>query len=143
MRWAAAFLAWCVTLRFEPERAPSLEDYRESGRDEIVGLLTCRDRPDAGELAARCADAFLALPGGIGTLEELFEVWTAGSLGMHSKPVVVLDDDDFYRPLWAFLEALRDRGFVRAAALDHLIRVRTVEEAFTAIERAWAATPPS
>ena len=59
------------------------------------------------------ADAFIALPGGIGTLEELFEVWTAGSLGMHAKPVVVLDDGSFYQPLWDFLSALAERGFVR------------------------------
>ena len=49
------------------------------------------------------ADAFLVLPGGIGTLEEFFEVWTAGSLGMHPKPVIVLDPDGFYAPLWDFL----------------------------------------
>ena len=76
------------------------------------------------------ADAFLALPGGIGTLEELFEVWTSGSLGMHGKPVVVLDPDAFYAPLWQFLEDLMKDGFVRPPALDRLGRAGTVDEAF-------------
>ena len=66
------------------------------------------------------SDAFLALPGGIGTLEELFEVWTAGSLGMHAKPVLVLDPDGFYAPLWGYLDDLQDarlraRGGARRA----------------------------
>ena len=79
------------------------------------------------------SDAFLALPGGIGTLEELFEVWTANTLGMHAKPVVVLDPDGFYAPLWSYLESLQGRGFVRAAALDALFRVATVDDAFAAL----------
>ena len=85
------------------------------------------------------SDAFLALPGGIGTLEELFEVWTAGSLTMHAKPVVVLDHDGFYAPLWEFLDGLRERGFVRAEALDGLHRVDTVDAAFDLLARLLAA----
>jgi hypothetical protein len=61
------------------------------------------------------ADAFVVLPGGIGTLEEFFEVWTAATLGMHAKPVVVLDPEGFYEPLWAWLRDLSVRGFVRPA----------------------------
>ena len=75
------------------------------------------------------SDAFIALPGGLGTLEELFEVWTSGSLGMHHKPVLVLDEDGFYAGLWAYLDELRGRGFVRAAALEGLHRVGSVDEA--------------
>src|SRR3712207_7381068 len=48
--------------------------------------------------------------GGIGTLEEFFEVWTAGSLGMHPKPVIVLDPDGFYTPLWQFVESMIEIG---------------------------------
>ncbi len=57
--------------------------------DSLVVVDTMRERKKVMDDAA---DAFIALPGGIGTLEELFEVWTAGSLGMHGKPVIVLDD---------------------------------------------------
>jgi uncharacterized protein (TIGR00730 family) len=98
--------------------------------DELVLVETMRERK--AEMDRR-ADAFLVLPGGIGTLEEFFEVWTAASLGMHAKPVVVLDPDDFYAPLWAWLADLEKRGFVRRAALDTLLLTRTVPEAMAAL----------
>ena len=112
-----------------PEHLVPLE-VADTDADELVVVDTMRERKRAMD---ERSDAFLALPGGIGTLEELFEVWTALSLGMHDKPVVVLDHDGFYAPLWAYLDALRSRGFVRAAALDVLQRVTTVDEAFTAL----------
>jgi uncharacterized protein (TIGR00730 family) len=99
--------------------------------DELVLVDTMRERK--AEMDRR-ADGFLVLPGGIGTLEEFFEVWTAASLGMHSKPVVVLDPAGFYDPLWAWLAELGRRGFVRQAALDTLLLTRTVEAALGAAE---------
>jgi len=99
--------------------------------DELVLVETMRERK--AEMDRR-ADAFLTLPGGIGTFEEFFEVWTAGSLGMHAKPVVVLDPDGFYDPLWAWLDDLAGRGFVRRSALEAVLRTRTVGEAVTAVE---------
>jgi uncharacterized protein (TIGR00730 family) len=101
-----------------------------------VIVQTMRERKAAMDAAA---DAFLVLPGGIGTLEELFEVWTAGSLGMHSKPVIVLDSDGFYQPLWSFVETMIERGFVRPAAWQGLHRVAGVAEAFALIEAEPAA----
>ena len=79
------------------------------------------------------SEAFLVLPGDIGTLEEFFEVWTAGSLGMHPKPVIVLDPDGFYAPLWQFVESMIERGFVRPAAWQRLHRVDCVEAAFALV----------
>jgi uncharacterized protein (TIGR00730 family) len=105
-----------------------LFEVADSDADELVVVDTMRERKR--EMDDRSA-AFLALPGGIGTLEELFEVWTAGSLDMHPKPVVVLDEDGFYDGLWTFLDDLRSRGFVRDAALERLHRVHSVDEAFT------------
>jgi hypothetical protein len=102
----------------------------DTDADELIVVDTMRDRK---ALMDARADAFIALPGGIGTLEELFEVWTAGSLDMHAKPVIVLDADGFYDPLWRYLDDLRERGFVRAKALDSLIRVSTVDAAFAAL----------
>jgi len=103
----------------------------DTDADELVVVDTMRERK---RIMDERADAFLALPGGIGTLEELFEVWTAGSLGMHAKPVVVLDPPgggaSFYAPLWSFLNELSERGFVRRAALESLHRVSSVDEAF-------------
>jgi uncharacterized protein (TIGR00730 family) len=95
--------------------------------DELVVVDTMRERKRV--MDAR-SDVFLALPGGIGTLEELFEMWTSRSLDMHHKPVAVLDPDGFYQPLWRWLEDLHKRGFVRQQALDALGRASTIDEAF-------------
>jgi uncharacterized protein (TIGR00730 family) len=78
------------------------------------------------------ADAFLSLPGGIGTLEEFFEAWTAAYLGMHDKPVVMLDPIGHYDGLLAWLRGLVDSGYVARAALDRLIVVDDVDEAMAA-----------
>jgi uncharacterized protein (TIGR00730 family) len=62
---------------------------------------------------AQLADAFVALPGGLGTLEELFEVWTWAQLGLHTKPCGLLNSRRYYDPLIEFLNHARDEGFVR------------------------------
>jgi uncharacterized protein (TIGR00730 family) len=98
--------------------------------DELLVVDTMRERKRL--MDERC-EAVLALPGGIGTLEELFEMWTSLSLGMHAKPVAVLDPDGLYDPLWAWLDVMVVRGFVRRSALDVLHRTRTVDEAFAAL----------
>jgi uncharacterized protein (TIGR00730 family) len=99
--------------------------------DELLVVETMRERK---RLMDERSDAFLVLPGGIGTLEEFFEAWTSASLGMHAKPVVVLDPFDFYEPLWRFVTAMIGTGFVREAAWHGLVRVQTVEQAFDVIE---------
>jgi uncharacterized protein (TIGR00730 family) len=65
-------------------------------------------------LMAERSDAFLALPGGLGTLEELFEVWTWRQLGYHDKPVGLLDADGYFGALLAFVEHAAAAGFVSA-----------------------------
>ena len=109
-----------------------LVDYEvaDTDSDELVVVETMRERKAVMDAHA---DAFLVLPGGIGTLEEFFEVWTAGSLGMHPKPVIVLDPDGFYTPLWQFVESLIERGFVRMTAWQQLRRVTCVDAAFALI----------
>jgi uncharacterized protein (TIGR00730 family) len=66
-------------------------------------------------MMADLSDAFVALPGGLGTLEELFEVWTWGMLGLHAKPYGILNVDGYYSPLIDFLDHARDEGFIRPA----------------------------
>jgi uncharacterized protein (TIGR00730 family) len=100
--------------------------------DELIVVATMRERK---QIMDDRADAFIVLPGGIGTFEEFFEAWTSASLGMHPKPVIVLDPDGFYEPLWQYLNSLRDKGFVRQVALDVLHRVSSVAAAFAVIER--------
>ncbi|MBO4206101.1 TIGR00730 family Rossman fold protein [Micromonospora echinofusca] len=80
------------------------------------------------------SDAFLTLPGGLGTLDELFEVWTTATLAMHTKPMVLVDSEGFYRPLTEWLARLTGEGFIRPAGLDLLTVVDSVPAALDAIE---------
>jgi uncharacterized protein (TIGR00730 family) len=101
----------------------------DSGADELLVTDTMRERK---ALMEAHAGAFLVLPGGIGTCEELFEVWTARSLGMHDKPVVLLDLDRHWAGLFVWLRELGDRGFVTGAALDLLVVATDVDTALDA-----------
>ncbi|GAB2927304.1 TIGR00730 family Rossman fold protein [Micromonospora polyrhachis] len=80
------------------------------------------------------SDAFLTLPGGLGTLDELFEVWTTATLAMHRKPMVLVDADGFYRGLLDWLRGLPDQAFAKPGAMDLLIVVDSVPAALDAIE---------
>lgn len=64
-------------------------------------------------MMAEYSDAFIAAPGGIGTLEELFEIWTWGQLGFHSKPLGFFDIENYYSRLQSFLDHMVAEGFVR------------------------------
>ena len=97
--------------------------------DELIVTDTMRQRKQVMEDRA---DAFLVLPGGIGTLEEFFEAWTAGYLGMHDKPLVMLDPHGHYDGLLTWLRGLADTGYVGVAALDRLIVVTDVDAALQA-----------
>ena len=97
--------------------------------DELIVTDTMRERKQVMEDRA---DAFLVLPGGIGTLEEFFEAWTAGYLGMHSKPLVMLDPLGHYDGLLAWVRGLVDTGYVAAGALERLIVVTDVGAAMEA-----------
>jgi uncharacterized protein (TIGR00730 family) len=99
--------------------------------DELLVVDDMRIRK--GLMDAR-ADAFLTLPGGLGTLEELFEVWVARSLGLHAKPVVALDTDGLYAPLRAQVELMVQRGFVRRPATQALQWAAGVDEALDLLE---------
>lgn len=107
--------------------------------DELLVVDDMRTRK--GLMDAR-ADAFLALPGGVGTLEELVEVWVARSLGLHDKPVVLLDVDGLYAPLRDLVDLMAERGFVRPQALAALVWTSTVVEALDAVEAGLRAPVP-
>lgn len=110
----------------------------EVGDQDADELLVVDDmRTRKGLMDAR-ADAFLTLPGGLGTLEELTEVWTSRFLGMHSKPVVALDRDGLWAPLRAQVALMVERGFVRPEAAAALQWARSVPEAFELIEQGLA-----
>ena len=77
---------------------------------------------------AELADAFVALPGGAGTLEELFEVFTWSNLGLHTKPVAVLDVDGFYGPLLDQLRQMSEQGYLDPVYLSSLGVVHSAAE---------------
>lgn len=118
-------------------------------------LLVTEDMLSRKALMIEKSDAFLTLPGGLGTLDELFEVWTTAMLGMHRKPVAIVDsplgrgssrggpvtrgpapgeNDGFYTGLVNWLRGLADTSFAREDALDLLIVADSVSAALDAIE---------
>jgi uncharacterized protein (TIGR00730 family) len=97
--------------------------------DELIVTDTMRERK---QIMEDRADAFLTLPGGIGTLEELFEVWTGGHLGMHDKPVVLLDPSGHFDGLRAWLSGLVETGYVAQGAIDRLVVVEDIKAAIAA-----------
>lgn len=105
----------------------------EVGDREADELLVVDDMRTRKGLMDNRSDGFLALPGGLGTLEELTEVWTARFLGMHTKPVVVLDDP-LWTPLRAQITAMVDAGFLRRPAADCLQWASSIAEAFDLLE---------
>jgi uncharacterized protein (TIGR00730 family) len=97
-------------------------------------LVITTDMAARKTLMIEKSDAFLTLPGGLGTLDELLEVWTTATLALHAKPVVLLDVDGFYAGLRDWLDGLVRAGFVRSEALDLLVVVDSVATAFEAVE---------
>lgn len=86
---------------------------REVGHRNLSELHVVETMHERKAMMASLADAFVALPGGLGTLEEIFEVWTWAQLGIHSKPVGFLDAESFYAPLLAYVDRAVECGFVR------------------------------
>ncbi|SEK43859.1 TIGR00730 family Rossman fold protein [Nonomuraea pusilla] len=110
-----------------------LVDVELADRDSHELIVTPGMRERKAVMDAR-SDAFLVLPGGIGTLEELFEIWTARVLGIHDRPLVILDPFGLYDPLRQLVTGLYDQGFTRADVFDAISWTSTVEEAFTHLE---------
>ena len=82
---------------------------------------------------AEAADAFVALPGGFGTVDELFDMLTAAQVGLHRKPIGVLDLDGYYAPLLAWIAQALQRGFIPGGLKDLLLVRSTPEELVRAL----------
>jgi len=102
---------------------------------ELSELLVVEDMHERKALMQKKSDAFIALPGGIGTMEELFEVWTWRYIGYHNKPVGLLNCCGFYDKLLSFLKTMRDEGFVNAEILEDLCVGENPKTLIEALER--------
>jgi len=91
---------------------PKKLDAKEVAHQGLTELHVVDSMHTRKAMMAKFSDAFVALPGGIGTLEELFEVWTWLQLGYHTKPVGVLNTVDYWSDLLQFLDRTHDEGFV-------------------------------
>ena len=127
------------TLGVIPHALVGLEVADEDA-DELVVTTDMRERKGLMDAAA---DAFVALPGGLGTLEELFEVWVAGTLGLHDKPVVILDPTGVYGALRDLVDKLLVQGFVRPGAEQLAVWAASVPEALDAVDAGLARRRPA
>jgi len=101
---------------------------REIAHRGLTRLVEVGSMHERKAAMADLADAFVALPGGAGTLEELFEVFTWGMLGLHDKPVALLDPDGYYDALGGQLDRMVTDGYLGADQRAALARVRDVDE---------------
>jgi uncharacterized protein (TIGR00730 family) len=93
---------------------------REIAFDDVTELHVVESMHERKALMNELSEAFIALPGGYGTLEELFEVVTWAQIGIHRKPFGLLDVAGFYRPLLSFLDNAAAEGFIRPEYRDML-----------------------
>jgi uncharacterized protein (TIGR00730 family) len=93
----------------------------EVGHHGLTELRVVESMHERKATMAGLSDAFVALPGGFGTLDELFEVLTWGQLGLHERPCGLLNVDGYYDALLAFLDRAHGDGFVRAMHRDMLL----------------------
>ncbi|MBN8411925.1 TIGR00730 family Rossman fold protein [Halomonas denitrificans] len=114
---------------------------RELAHTGLSELIRVADMHERKAQMAASADAFVMLPGGIGTLEEFFETWTWHYLGLHAKPIGILDSCQFYRPLLDFLEAGVAQGFLDARTLQTLVTAATPDELLDRLEQRLAHLP--
>lgn len=95
---------------------------REVSHQGITSLQIVDSMHERKAMIAEMADAFITMPGGIGTLEEFFETWTWAQLGVHRKPVGLLDAEGFWDPLMVLLDQLEHEGFLRGTPREWLVR---------------------
>jgi uncharacterized protein (TIGR00730 family) len=113
---------------------------REVAHTRLTRLDIVESMHERKARLAAMADGFVALPGGLGTLEEFTEIWTWGQLGLHRKPYGLLDVAGYYRSLLAFLDHAVAERFVRP---EHRAMVRVAEEPAALLAAMEAAPPPA
>ncbi|WP_299816746.1 TIGR00730 family Rossman fold protein [uncultured Roseibium sp.] len=113
---------------------------KEIGHQGLSELHLVGSMHERKALMADLSDGFIALPGGVGTLEEIFEVWTWGQLGYHQKPCGFLNVEGYYDHLIAFLDHQTQEGFTKKVMRDMAMFAGTPENL---IDQFTSYTPPS
>jgi len=112
---------------------------KEVAHTGLTRLHVVKSMHERKALMADMADAFVALPGGFGTLDELFEAITGGQLGLHRKPIGLLDVEGYFAPLLAFVDRAVGDGFIRPPYRGLFVVSTTVDGLLAALAR---HTPP-
>src|SRR5829696_1454189 len=122
---------------------PDFLKSREKLLDDVQETIVVPDMHTRKRLMFEKADAFVALPGGIGTLEELVEQMTWAQLGRHTKPILMLSVKGFWKPLLTLLQHMREQGFIREGLdLSYLVAHR-VQEVLPMLRAAVRRSPES
>ncbi|MGZ5872492.1 MAG: LOG family protein [Bradyrhizobium sp.] len=117
---------------------PDFLTTRENALKRVQELIVTPDMHERKRLMFEHSDAFVALPGGIGTLEELVEQLTWQQLGRHSKPVLLANIDGFWEPLLALLAHMRATQFIRPSLAVDILKAERVAEILPQLQAAAA-----
>ncbi len=109
---------------------------REVGKTDLTRLVITETMHERKKVMVMNADAIVLLPGGAGSLDEFFEVLTWRQLGLHDKPIVLLDNDGFWEPLKALLAHVVSEGFAESSLLDFVQSAPDVETAMAMLRPA-------
>lgn len=118
---------------------PGFLHTREIRFEGASEMLVVNDMHERKRLMFEKADAFVALPGGIGTLEELVEQMTWSQLGQHEKPILIADIGHFWKPLLVLLAHMREAGFIRENLEIHYLVAERVSEIIPMLRQAAAS----
>jgi hypothetical protein len=119
---------------------PNFLTAREQALDRVQEMIVTPDMHERKRLMFERSDAFVALPGGIGTLEELVEQLTWQQLGRHSKPVLLANIDGFWEPLLALLAHMRATQFIRPTLSIDILKAERVEDILPRLRASAART---
>lgn len=120
---------------------PDFLTARENVLKRVQELIVTPDMHERKRLMFERSDAFVALPGGIGTLEELVEQLTWQQLGRHSKPVLLANTDGFWEPLLVLLAHMRATEFIRPSLAVDILKAERVEDILPRLRAAAARAP--
>jgi uncharacterized protein (TIGR00730 family) len=121
-----------------PEFLMDMEATRHS-LGQLSELIVTPDMHDRKHKMFERADAFVTLPGGIGTLEEIVEIMTWAQLGRHRKPIVLVNINGFWDPLMTLIEHMAEAGFIHTAHLVQPLVIDAAEEVVPALLAHWAS----